>query len=181
MRRFSQIYILWMMRLFVVLISPFVYACTPLPVLLYSPDEVYRSKGLEIPELPDNAVALVNRTSILKTDYKEWLYGKIGFDPKLRQQFILNRGLKERLQSKGIDTDLQKKIIMELFLQFESRGVIRSCAEWESENLKSEVTEDEGYRSAAELRIEKSYLQALYVLENWDGIYRLGLKDFGID
>ena len=106
------------------------YACKPLPVLLYPADEEYRRKGLEIPDLPDDSVALINGTYIPKADYKDFLYEKIGFDSKIRREFVVNRSLKERLQANGVDTDVQKNIILENSKYFDSLGVCRSLDDW---------------------------------------------------
>ena len=79
----------WIVGLLVMLACCFSDACSPLPVLLYPADEVYQRRGVDIPELPDDAIAVLNGNYLLKTDFKEWLYRKIGFDPVLREKFVV--------------------------------------------------------------------------------------------
>ena len=89
--------------------------------------------------------------------------------------------MKNRLQAKGIDTDRQKELIWDHFSRFDLCGVVRNCAEWEANRSAGDTGDDPNYQSNIALRIQESYLQALYILENWDEIYSLGLKDFGIE
>lgn len=158
------------------------YCCAPLPVLLFKPDVVYASKGLKIPELPDNAVAKIGDTFILETDYKDWLYQKIGFETRKHETFVLRLALDKYLRDRGIDPDQEKQTMLDNFFDFDETGLTTSTNEWlrlKNQRAESGVVETAGYRSEILSRLEDNYLGALYVMENWDTLYEAGPKDFG--
>jgi len=99
-------------------------------------------------------------------------------------QFFANgflRNLKTQLQADGVDTDKLRKIIADQFFTFDCRGIMTSCEEWVVAEKSNRVTEPVNYRSQMALRVETSYLRAIYVLENWETVYNLGLNNFGVD
>ena len=181
MRRVNPRHVCLLMILIGFTCSIRAYACNPLPVLLYPADEVYRSKGLEIPELPEDSIARMNGEYLSKADYKEWLYEKIGFDPEMRREFLINRCLKIRFESKGIDTEHQKELVFDNFIYFNSLGVCKRSDDWVAMTQKKDVVEPPFFREGLPPRIEKSYLEALYVIEYWETIYNLGLENFGVE
>jgi hypothetical protein len=170
----------WIIGLFAALAAAWVNACSPLPVLLYPADEVYQSKGLEVPELPEDSVAWLNGEFIPKVDFQEFLYRKVGFESDKRRDFVLKRCLINRFKAQGIDAEHQKEIISDHLFRFDSQGIYTNCAEWVAMAEKRKNMKDP-YPSLTALRVENTYLKALYVFENWDEIYALGLDDFGVD
>jgi len=150
-----------------------VKACPPLPVLLYPVDEVYAYNGWEIPELPDDAIAVIGDTYISKSDYKQWLYRKIGFEPDLKKQFLMRRRLTSILQEKDIDLERELQLIMDHFFRFEVRGrLYESTDDWHADIKRMEnISEHESYRDAALPRVKEAYLEVLYLANNWDDIH----------
>ncbi len=157
-------------------------ACPPLPVLLYPVEEMYAEKGLEIPDLPDDAIAVIDGEYIPKADYKEWLYRKIGFEPEMKKSFLMQLRLQQVLEEKGIDLEKERELILEHFFRFEVLGrLFESTADWyeQTERLQ-DVSEHETYRDAALPRVKDAYLEVLYLVENWDTIHADVLEPLGV-
>lgn len=162
-------------------LAHFAHACKPSPVLLYPADKVYKSKGMEIPELPDNAIALINGEYVSKKVYKEWLYKKLGFECGKRKTFVITRSIEKGLQQKGIDTARLRKIILDNFLYFNKKDLCKSCEDWDLTNKQREKenrVKSKDDKFGTSIRFEYEYLMALYVMENWDALYDDKLKEF---
>ena len=160
-----------------------VQACAPLPVLLYPVEEVYEEKGLEIPDLPDDAIAVIDGEYIAKSDYKQWLYRKIGFEPIFRQTFAVQQRLEEVLQDQGLDLEQEFEQILDHFYRYELRGrPYEDLDTWHAQSERLARTEEpETYRYSVTSRIQRSYLDVLYLRENWDEIHAAVLAEHGVD
>ena len=157
-------------------------ACPPLPVLLYPVEEMYAERGLEIPDLPDDAIAVIDGEYIPKADYKEWLYRKIGFEPEWKKSFLMRLRLQQILEEKGIDLEKERELILDHFFRFEVLGrLFESTEDWhkQTERLR-DVTEHETYRDAALPRVKDAYLEVLYLVENWDTMHADVLEALGV-
>ena len=148
-------------------------SCPPLPVLLYPVDEVYAEQGFEIPDLPDNAIARIGDALILKSEYKQWLYRKIGFEPDLKKQFLMTRRLHELIQSEGVDLEEELNLILDRFFYFEVGGrLYESTDAWhEQAKRMANITEHSNYRENARPRIEETYPEVFYLMQNWDDVH----------
>jgi hypothetical protein len=158
-------------------------ACPPLPVLLYPVEEIYAQNGWEIPNLPDDAIAVIGEQYLSKADYKQWLYRKIGFDPSLKLSFLLNRKLENQMREAGMDLDAQLGLLLEHFFRFEIRGrLYQHSDEWHAESTRlAAIAEPEDFRANVLPRIRETYLEVLYLIENWDTLHAEVLAPFGVE
>ncbi len=160
--------------IFILLLSVFsTSGCPPLPMLLYPVEEVYTRYNFPIPVLPDDAIAVIDGEYLPKTDYKKWLYRKIGFEPEMKKSFLISRELRNILTEKGVDVEKELNLMLDHFFYFEVSGrLYESTDAWHEQTGRLEgVVEHDSYRAAALPRIKEAYPKVFYLIQNWDDIH----------
>jgi len=158
-------------------------ACPPLPILLYPVNEVYAQNGWDIPDLPDDAVAVIGDSYVLKSDYKEWLYRKIGFEPNVKKEFLVKHRLEEMLREKGVDLDKNLNHILDHVFRYElNNGPFETLEAWHGMSSRiAETKESETFRETIDVLVRDVYLYVLYLMENWDVMQPALLANFRVD